>query len=288
MTALSNAVDGFRLAFDRFGSPDKPPIVLLHGWPGNRRDYGAVAARLSRIGDIVVPDLRGFGDSDKHPGDPLVYYGAEAQARGVLGLIEQLGLDRVVLGGYDIGSRIAQTLARMRPDQISALVLSPPLPGIGDRILEPAAQKQFWYQTFHQLKLADHLIDGNPDAVRAYLRHFWNHWSGPQFAIADDDLDKLVAGYQSPGSFTASIGWYRAGSGSVALSLSERTPDPAQRIGIPTQVLWPDSDPVFPTTWADRLDSYFADVTVHFGENAGHFTPVECAAEFAELVRSCL
>lgn len=288
MTAFSNAVDGFRLAFDRFGTPEKPSIVLLHGWPGDRGDYREVAAQLSDIGDIVVPDLRGFGDSDKHPVDASRYYGAEAQARSVLGLLDQLGLGQVVLAGYDIGSRIAQTLARMHPHRVAALVLSPPLPGIGERILEPAAQKQFWYQTFHQLTLADDLIDANPDAVRAYLRHFWNDWSGPQFTIADDDLDRLVAGYQTPGSFTASIGWYRAGSGSVALSLNERAPDPAQRIGIPTQVLWPDSDPVFPTAWADRLDSYFTDITVHFRENAGHFTPVECALEFADLIRRCL
>jgi pimeloyl-ACP methyl ester carboxylesterase len=288
MTSFSDAVDGFRLAFDRFGSPGKPSTVLLHGWPGDRRDYRAVVAQLSDVGDIVVPDLRGFGESDKHPGDPNLCYSAEAQVRSVVGLLDQLGLDQVVLGGYDIGSRIAQTLARMHPQRISAAVLSPPLPGIGDRILEPTAQKQFWYQTFHQLTLADDLIDGDPGAVRAYLRHFWNHWSGPQFTIADDDLDQLAAGYQSPGSFIASIGWYRAGAGSVALSLSERAPDPTQRIRVPTQVLWPDSDPLFPPRWADRLDSFFADITVHFCENAGHFTPVECASEFANLVRSCL
>ncbi|MBV8785121.1 MAG: alpha/beta hydrolase [Mycobacterium sp.] len=288
MTAFSNPVDGFRLAFDRFGSPERPSIVLLHGWPGDRWDHRAVVARLTDVGDIVVPDLRGFGESDKHLGDPNKCYSAQAQARSVVGLLDQLGLDRVVLGGYDIGSRIAQTLARMHPQRISAMVLSPPLPGIGDRILEPEAQKQFWYQTFHQLTLADDLIDGNPGAVRAYLRHFWNHWSGPQFTIADDDLDRLAEGYESPGSFTASIGWYRAGAGSVALSLSERVPDPTQRIGIPTQVLWPDRDPVFPRRWADRLDSFFSDITVHSCQNAGHLTPVECASEFADLVRGCL
>lgn len=288
MTSFSKAVDGFRLAFDRFGSPEKPPVVLLHGWPGDRHDYRAVAAQLSVFGDVVVPDLRGFGESDKHGGDPVLNYGAEAQARSLVGLFDQLDLDQVVVGGYDIGSRVAQTLARGHPQRIAALVLSPPLPGIGDRILEPHAQKQFWYQTFHQLTLADELIDGNPDAVRAYLRHFWNHWSGPQFTISDDDLDRLAASYQRPGSFTASIGWYRAGAGAVAHSLDERVPHPAQRIAIPSHVLWPDSDPLFPPTWADSLDGYFADIRVHICENAGHFTPVECASEFANLVRGCL
>ena len=63
-------------------------------------------------------------------------------------------------------------MARHRPDLVRALVLAPPLPGIGERILSPSAQQEFWYLSFHQLPLADELIDGRPDAVRCYLRHF--------------------------------------------------------------------------------------------------------------------
>ena len=99
----------------------------------------------------MAPDLRGLGASGKHPGDPTIQYSADAQARSVIALIEELGLDRPVLGGHDIGSRIAQTVARHRPDLVRALVLTPPLPGIGERILAPAAQQEFWYLSFHQL-----------------------------------------------------------------------------------------------------------------------------------------
>jgi pimeloyl-ACP methyl ester carboxylesterase len=59
---LSRAVDGFRLAYDRAGSG--PAVVLLHGWPGARSDHAAVARLLARDGDVMVPDLRGFGDTD--------------------------------------------------------------------------------------------------------------------------------------------------------------------------------------------------------------------------------
>ena len=60
-------------------------------------------------------------------------------------------------------------------------MLSPPLPGAGDRVLTARAQGEFWYQAFHQLPLAAQLIDGNPDAVRDYLRHFWDHSVRSQF-----------------------------------------------------------------------------------------------------------
>jgi pimeloyl-ACP methyl ester carboxylesterase len=274
------AVDGFRLAYERSGSG--PAVVLLHGWPGDRSEYRDVAALLPTA-DVVVPDLRGFGASDKHLADPTLRYSADAQARSVIGLIEELRLDRPVLGGHDIGSRIAQALARQRPDLVRALVLTPPLPGIGERILTPPAQREFWYLPFHQLPLADELIDGRPEAVRAYLRHFWTRWSGPGFTLTEERLDHLVSVYAAPGAFTASIGWYRVGSGGLDRVVGERAPAPAQRISVPTTVLWPDHDPLFPAAWSDRLDEFFADVRlVHV--DGGHFLPLECPREFAAAV----
>jgi hypothetical protein len=63
-------------------------------------------------------------------------------------------------------------VARHRPDLVQALVLTPPLPGIGERIPTPSAQQEFWYAPFHQLPLADELIDSRPDAMRSHLHHF--------------------------------------------------------------------------------------------------------------------
>jgi pimeloyl-ACP methyl ester carboxylesterase len=256
--------------------------VLLHGWPSDRTEYRDVVALLPTA-DVVVPDLRGFGASDKHPVDPTIGYSAEAQARSVIALIEELGLDRPVLAGHDIGSRIAQAVARQRADLVRALVLTPPLPGIGERILAPAAQQEFWYVPFHQLPVADELIDGRPEAVRRYLRHFWTHWSGPGFALTDEHVDHLVSVYAEPGAFTASIGWYRVGVGGLARVVAERAPQPAERITVPTTVLWPDHDPLFPSAWSDRLDEFFADVRLQHVDS-GHFLPLERPREFAAAV----
>ena len=275
-------VDGFRLAYERAG--DGPAVVLLHGWPGDRTDYRDVIPLLSSAVDVVVPDLRGFGESDKHRSDPAGSYSAAAQARNVVGLIEELGLDHAVIGGYDVGSRIAQTLARSRPDLVRALVVSPPLPGIGNRVLTAQAQQEFWYQSFHQLNLAEQLIDGRPQAVRAYLRHFWSHWSGPGYELTDDRLDHLVSVYAEPGAFAASIGWYRAGAGAVARSVAEQRPQPEHRIAVPTTVLWPEHDPLFPRAWSDRIDDFFIDAHLRYLDGAGHFTPVECPHDFAEAL----
>jgi pimeloyl-ACP methyl ester carboxylesterase len=251
---------------------------------GRPDDHRAVVPLLPSDTDVVVPDLRGFGESDKHRADPTGRYSADAQARSVVGLIEELGLDRPVLGGYDIGSRIAQTVARSRPDLVRALVVSPPLPGIGDRILAAQIQPEFWYQSFHQLDLAEQLIDGHRQAVRTYLRYFWSHWSGPGYTLTDEHLDHLVSAYAEPGAFTASIGWYRAGGGAVATSVAERPPPPQERIAVPTTVLWPEQDPLFPRAWSDRLADFFTDVQLRHVDGVGHFTPLECPEDFAAAV----
>jgi pimeloyl-ACP methyl ester carboxylesterase len=280
-------VDGFRLAYDRTGPrPGAPTVLLLHGWPGDRTDYREVVPLVSAAADVVVPDLRGFGQSDKHLADPASQYSAAAQARSIIALMEELALGRHVVAGYDIGSRVAQTIARDRPDLVRALVIAPPLPGIGDRILRPEAQREFWYQAFHQLDLCPRLIDGKPDLVRTYLRHFWSHWSGPGYEPAEGDLDHLVSVYGPAGAFAASIAWYRAGAGTVAASLAERVPE--QKIAVPTTVLWPEYDPLFPPEWSDRIGEFFAAATLTLLQGAGHFSPLEMPGAFAAAVTAAL
>jgi pimeloyl-ACP methyl ester carboxylesterase len=284
--ARSAPIDGFTLAYDRSGEGD--PVVLLHGWPGDRTDYEALVPLLAGDAEVVVPDLRGFGASDKHPAPPAEAYSAAAQARSVLGLVDELGLEAPVLAGYDIGSRIAQAAARAAPDRVRALVVSPPLPGGGRRVLEPEAQREFWYQPFHNLGLVEELLDGRPDAVRAYLRHFWTHWSGPSFEPDDRRLDHLAGVYGPPGAMTASVAWYRAGSGMVAMSLAERAPAPSERVAVPTTVLWPEHDPLFPPAWSDRVGEFFSALELRHLEGVGHFTPVEAPEAFAAAVRRAL
>ena len=103
-----------------------------------------------------------------------------------------------------------------------------------------------------------------PDVPRdhAYLLYFWTHWSGPDF--------------------TASIGWYRAGSGMVATSLAEQPPP--QRITVPTTVLWPAHDPLFPRTWGDRLDEWFTDLDLRPADGVGHFVPIGAPDVFAAAI----
>ncbi len=277
-------VDGFELSYD-----DRPGdggvVVLLHGWPGDRHDYRAVVPLLAGR-RVVVPDLRGFGETTAPADAPPTEFGAEGQARSVIALIEAVADGPVVLGGYDVGSRTSQALARARPDLVRGLVVSPPVPGVGSRILAPDPVREFWYQSFHRLPLAEQLLDGSRVAVRAYLEHFWTHWSGPDYVPEAAELDRLAEAYGRSGAFVASINWYRGGSGSVARALAEETPDPADRLAPPTTLLWPEYDPLFPRAWADRVHDWFANAQLQPVDGVGHFVPVEAPEAFAEAILS--
>src|SRR3981081_2106225 len=97
MWSRSSPVDGFRLAFDRFGTRGAPAVVLLHGWPGTRPDFRRGVPILRGVADIVVPDLRGFGGSDKHEVAVRHFYSATAQASSVFRLIKELSANGVVI-----------------------------------------------------------------------------------------------------------------------------------------------------------------------------------------------
>lgn len=287
----SATIDGFSLAYDRFGpGASDPAVVLLHGWPGDRHDWREVGPLLEAEGraTVIVPDLRGFGASHTRASGDAEAYAAAGQAASVLGLMRELAIGQAVIAGYDVGSRVAQQMAREAPDTVRAMVLAPPLPGVGERVLSEGAVREFWYQSFHRLELAERLIDGNPAAARAYLEHFWTHWSGPAYTPDSAELDRLARAYGTPGAFRASIEWYRAGAGTVARSLAERAPAPEDRIAVPTTVLWPAHDPLFPPEWGDRIVEFFSAATVQHLPDAGHFSPLEAPAAFAAAISAAL
>jgi len=102
--------DGTRLAFREVG--DGPPLVLLHGFVSNATTnwirFGHAAALAARGHRVVMPDLRGHGDS-AHPHDPASYP-PDVLADDAAALVEQLGLEGYDLGGYSLGGR---TVLRM-------------------------------------------------------------------------------------------------------------------------------------------------------------------------------
>lgn len=280
--------DGLDLHYVRMGQ-GAPRVLLLHGWPGFWYDWRRVLPLVAQFTSAVASDFRGFGASAKPDSPPASGYSADAQAKNVLALLDHLQVERVVLVGYDIGSRVAQTLARTDPGRVQALVLAAPVyPGYGRRPLEPDAQRERWYQYFHLLPVAEQLIGHDEETVRAYLAHFYDHWVSNKQSVRPKEFDEIVKTYAQPGAVSGSISWYRAGGGSTQMALtSGQTPiDPIRQ---PTVVLWGEDEPVLPAAWGDKLGDYFTNLLrVQFLPGIGHFMPFEAPDAMAEAIRTVL
>ncbi|MGH8564761.1 MAG: alpha/beta fold hydrolase [Gammaproteobacteria bacterium] len=97
-----------------------PPLVLMHGLTSNAHAFdGLVKAGLSPAVRVLAPDLRGRGLSDK----PDTGYGMAEHAADVLGLLDELGLRRVVLGGHSFGGFLALHMAAHYPGRVRKLVV---------------------------------------------------------------------------------------------------------------------------------------------------------------------
>lgn len=250
------------------------PIILLHGWPGFWYDWRAVLPRLSEHGDVLAPDFRGFGESSKPEGDPVLLYSPEIHAEDLISLMDSLGIQKAVFAAHDIGATIAQTLANHYPERVESLVLlNPPYPGIGDRRFSPDIQGQFWYQHFHQLQLAEKLVAYNKETVRIYIEHFYRHWIGNKESLVNEELEFILDQYSSKGAFKASIAYYRARAN--AKTKQAVNSHEVRKICQPTSILWGKKDPVILSEWSDRVDDYFTRASLNLLEGVGHFVPFE-------------
>jgi pimeloyl-ACP methyl ester carboxylesterase len=286
--AAARDADGLELHYVHWGG-GSPRVLLLHGWPGFWYDWRRVLPPLAAVTTAIAPDFRGFGASAKPDWPVEQAYSADAQARNVLALLDQLGVQRAVLAGYDIGARVAQRLAQLAPERVEALVLAAPVyPGYGTRPLEPAAQAERWYRHFHQLPQAEALIGHDRETVRLYLSHFYDHWLANKQALRPAEFAEIVTAYAQPDAVRGSIAWYRANSGSaqVALAASTGRPEP---ITPPTQVLWGEADPILLPAWADRLGETFTHLLgVQILPGIGHFVPFEAPEAFVAAIQTVL
>ena len=263
------------------------PVLLLHGWPGFWYDWRRVLVPLSRTAQLIAPDFRGFGDSDKPDVSPAEGYTPEILAEDLLGLLDGLGISRVVVAAYDIGATIAQTLAFRAPERVRAMALfNPAYLGIGDRRFDSSAQRELWYQHFHALEWSDRLIAHDRETVRLYLAHFYEHCSGRKEAVREREFEAILDTYAGPGAVKANIAYYRArAAGRRAHPVGASSP---RQIGQPTVIAWGEADPVMPATWADRLHDTFPDQELSLLSGIGHFVPLETPAQTIETIRQAL
>ncbi len=174
---------GFAQAYVREGAGGMP-LVLVHGWPESKRIFWKVIAPLAAAGfEVIVPDLRGFGDSQVGP-DGL--HDVASHSLDLHALVhDHLGHERVVLVGGDLGGPVVQDLSLRFPGWVDRMVLfNSPLPYDKERMAglrtRPAQEASDYY--VRQGRDADALAaelatEGERRRYIAtfYTSRFWGH-----------------------------------------------------------------------------------------------------------------
>jgi pimeloyl-ACP methyl ester carboxylesterase len=263
----------------------RPPLLLLHGWPEFWRSWERVMTRLADRFELIAPDLRGFGDSEKPDPGPSDRAGAEVHAADMLALLEALGVPRAGVVSHDVGAYAAQGMARAAPERIAALFFFDcPYPGIGPRWSTPDHLKEIWYQSFQQKDFAAALVGSSREACRLYFGHFLRHWSGGNPSAFDDVLEDWVDNFLKPGNLQGGFNWYIS-QNAARLAVMRGEAPAAEPIPLPTCIRWGARDPVLKSDWMDRLGEHFTNLEAKPFEGAGHFphmeAPDRAAAEIA-------
>ena len=289
-----HAVNGVQLFARVGGRPahdsSAPPLLLLHGFPQTHAMWHRVAQQLAPHFRLVLSDLRGYGDSDKPPGDTdHGNYSKRAMAADLVQLMKQLGHRRFLVCGHDRGARVAHRMALDFPECVDRLCLIDIVPTLTMYERTDMAFATAYYHWFHLIQpapLPERMIGGN---ARYYLHAKLGGWGTDGLDHVEPpallDYERCFCTAQG---IHAACEDYRA-SASIDLQHDRQSRQAGHKVACPVHVLWGERGVIH------RLFDPLADwgavcegpVT---GESlpAGHFIPEELPEATALALRRFL
>jgi len=268
-------VNGLRMHYVSAG--DGPPVVLLHGWPQTCHEWDDVVALLQDRYRLIVPDLRGAGDT----GRPLDGYDKKTMANDIVGLLDQLGIDEFFLAGHDIGGAVSYALAAQQRARVRALaIIEMVLPGFGyeEAMRMTAEGGGLWHFTFHMATdIAEMLIAGRE---REYLSHFFRSYAYDPSAIDGVAVAEYIQRYSEPGAMRATLGYYR----SVFKDAQDNRLSALEKLEMP--VLAIAGAACLGDITRQSVSQVAANVTGRIVERSGHWLPEEQSVTLAEELHS--
>jgi len=174
------------------------PVVLLHGFPDSGRLWRHQVTALAEAGfQVIVPDLRGYGLSDK-PSE-VEAYSLPLLAGDVMAVLADAGAQRAHVVGHDWGAALAWAIASLAPGSVDHLaVLSVGHPSTFRRTAEQ--REKSWYMLLFQF----------PGVAERWLTE--NNWAN-MIGAGHPDADQVVADIEANGSLVPGLNWYRANVG---------------------------------------------------------------------------
>ncbi len=290
MPATRKKIDAgvLSIAYLEYGPAAGWPCILGHGFPYDVHAYAEAAPILAEAGArVIVPYLRGYG--------PTRFLSAETPRSGeqaalgadLLALMDALGVERALLGGYDWGGRSACVVAALWPERLIALVSanSYNIQNIA-RAMEPASPEEeaaFWYQYYFHNERGRR---GLSKDRRAIARLLWRMWS-PTWAFDQATFERTASAFDNPDFVEVVIHSYRhrygLAPGDPAYAAIEAALAAQPKITVPAITIDGDADGVNPG--ASHQAGMFVGPHEHrIFKSAGHNLPQERPSEWAQAV----
>jgi pimeloyl-ACP methyl ester carboxylesterase len=206
-----------------------PPLVLLHGFPETWYCWRHQIPALSPRYRVIVPDLRGYGYTDK----PASGYDKRTMANDIWELMQHCGISRCPIIGHDRGARVATRFVKDRPAAAERLVVMDNIPTriIFER-MDANIARGHWFFIFNNVPdLPEALIAGREEI---WLRYIFSTWCYNPLLFTNEEIATYVAAYSQPGALRGAFSDYRAGREDVA----QDEEDKDTLIDCPTLVLW--------------------------------------------------
>jgi pimeloyl-ACP methyl ester carboxylesterase len=244
-------------------------VVLLHGFPDSGRLWRHQVPALAHAGlKVIVPDLRGYGRSDK-PSEVRAY-GMRRLVGDVLAVIANAGVERAHVVGHDWGAAIAWVLAAYAPQQVERLVTLSVGHPAAIRAAGYEQRQKSWYMLLFQFEgIAEQWLTADGWA------HF-RRWSG------HPDCEQVIADLERDGSLTPGLNYYRA---NVPPESYIRPAPELPPIQAPTMGVWSSGDMALTEAqMANSAQGVAGPWRYERLDGAGHWMQLEAADEVSRLL----
>ncbi len=243
----------------------RPTLLLLHGFPQDSGLWAGTASALTDVANVIAPDLRGFG-ADRRAVPPVMTM--DRLAEDILQLLDERGVDKVVLGGLSMGGYVALAFALRWPERLEGLLLC------NTRAIADTAEGR----------------DAREATARTALR------SGVA-VIARGMLPRLLSARtkRERPDLVAAVEALMARQPPDAVAAAARgmalRPDLMQelhRIQAPTLIVTGDQDELMPLPTSEAIHRAIAGSRLVVLPDVAHLSPLEAPARFQATVRDFL
>ncbi len=261
-TATFANVEGARVRFLDSGG-EKPAVVLIHGFASSIEAWGTVIPELLKAHRVLALDLKGFGWTDRPEGD----YSPAAQARIVLGLMSQRGIDRAALVAHSWGSSVALQVAMQKPEAVTRMAMY-------DAWVYEAQLPAFfhWSRADGVGETLFGLYYKERPAEKISLAFFDKSY------VTEELVESVENAMDRPGTVAAALAAVR---GQRYAHVEHKY----RKVQKPTLLMWGREDTVTPVAFGERLARDLPNARLEIYPRCGHFPMLEAKeASTRELV----